>query len=123
LSAFVHPYVPDPNSLEPLPPPYEILELEPGKPVRIKVLGYKIGRMTIHPKYSAGAFEKTIVAIRIFTDEESKPTFPQYWDITPSRLVYQLAPLLANHNMIGRTIELYRDIPGPKAHYQVRIVE
>lgn len=122
MCAFVHPYVPPVEELPPLEPPYEILELTPGRPVRMRVLDWKMGRMTIVPRYPGAPPQKTIVAIRIYTDEASKPTFPHYWDITSSRLVYQLAPMLRRPLPEKAAIEITRDIPGPRAHYAVRWV-
>ena len=122
MCAFVNPYVPDPKTLQPLEPPYEILELVPGKPVKMRVLDWKMGQMTIVPRYPGAPPTKTVVAIRIFTDPASKPTFPYYWDITSSRLVYQLAPMLAQGLHEKMALEITRDAPGPRAHYQVRWV-
>lgn len=110
------------EELEPLPEPYEILELVPGEPVRIKVVDWKMGKITIHPRFPGAPPEKTIAAIRIYTTKDYKPTFPHYWDITPKRLVYQLGGILTKGIEPGYVLEIVRDVPGPRAHFTVQLV-
>jgi hypothetical protein len=106
-----------------LPPPYEIFEFEPCKPAYFKITDYEIGRMTIKPKWPGAPEFKEIVAVRLFVDPQTKPYYPPYWDITPSRLVYQLAGLLTTGIPKDMWLKIHRDIPGPKAHFSVSWVE
>jgi len=116
-------YIPeDLQKLEELPAPYEIYEFVPGVPAYFEVTDYKIGRIAIHPRWPGAPEEKTIVAIRLYVTPKCKPTSPPYYDITPARLVYALAPILASGKWRGYWLRIVRDIPGPKAHFQVSIV-
>lgn len=112
----------DESNLRPLPPPYEIFEFIPQQPVRFDVVKWEIGTMMIKPRYTATSEMKKIIAIRLHVTPESKPYFPHYWDLTPTRLVYQLAGLLPQGIPEGYVIQITRDIPGPKAHFSVEFV-
>ena len=110
------------EKLEVLPPPYEILETEPCTNYYIKVVDYKIGKITITPRWPGAPPAKTVVAVRLYTTPDWKKYFPHYWDITPARLVYQLIGLLAKGIPDGYVLKIHRDIPGPKAHFSVEWV-
>jgi hypothetical protein len=105
-----------------LDPPFEILEFEPGKAYEFTVAAFKIGRLKIKPRWPGAPEEKEVIAIRIFVPKEEKPQFPHYWDITPSRLVTQLAAMLIAEFPRQRRIRVLRDIAGPKAHFSVQWV-
>ncbi|MCD6148255.1 hypothetical protein J7J18_02665 [bacterium] len=111
------------EKLKELPPPYEIYEFEPCKPAYFKIVGYEIGKIRIQPKWPGAPPEKWVVAIRLHVDPETKPYFPHYWDITPSRLVYQLIGMLTREIPEGMWLKVHRDVPGPKAHFSVQWVE
>lgn len=117
-----NPYVPPVEQLQPLDPPYEIVDFEPGRPYRFTIVAWKMGRITITPRYPGAPPTKTIAAIRLYAAPGAKETFPPYWDITPSRLVYQLAVVLTQVTTFPVTLEVTRDVPGPRAHFQVGIV-
>jgi len=111
------------EELKELPPPYEIFEFEPCTPAYFKVVDYEIGKITIHPRWPGAPPAKTVIAVRLHVDPETKPFYPHYWDITPSRLVYQLAGMLIKGIPKGKVLKIHRDIPGPKAHFSVEWVE
>lgn len=111
------------EKLQELPPPYEIFEFQPCQPAYFKITSYKIGKMTISPRFPGAPPVKTIVAVRLYVDPTTKPYYPHYWDITPSRLVHQLAGLLTQRIPEGMWLRIHRDIPGPKAHFSVSWVE
>ena len=110
------------EKLEELPAPHEILEIKPGEPVRFKVVDWKLGKIVIVPRWPGAPPKKTIPCIRVYTTPKYKPTFPHYWDITPTRLVYQLGGLLTKGVEPGYLVEVTRDIPGPRAHFTVKLV-
>jgi len=110
------------EDLEWLPGPYEVVEFQPNRPFVFRPVGWKIGKMVIMPKWPGAPPKKEIVAVRVFVTEDQKKTFPYYWDITPSRLVAQLASLLTRGVPEGYTIKIVRDIPGPSAHFTVELV-
>lgn len=110
------------EELPELPPPYEIYEFEAGKAVFFKVTDYKIGKMAIAPRWPGAPAMKTIEAIRLYVDPETKQYYPPYYDVTPRRLVYQLAGMLAQGIPKDYWLKIYRDVPGPKAHFSVEWV-
>jgi len=103
----------------PLDPPYEIYEFEPARPAYFKVVKYQVGRMTISPRFPGAPPTKEVLAVRLYVDPETKPYYPPYYDITPSRLVHQLAGMLAAGIPDGQWLQITRDIPGPRAHFGV----
>ena len=111
------------EELKTLPPPYEIYEFEPCKPAYFKVVDWEMGKITIKPRWPGAPPEKVVECIRLHVDPETKPYFPHYWDITPRRLVYQLAALLTYIPRDKPWLKIHRDIPGPKAHFSVQWVE
>jgi len=111
------------EKLSELPPPYEIFEFVPCQPAYFKLTDFKIGKMTISPRFPGAPPTKTVAAIRLYVDPETKPYYPPYWDITPSRLVHQLAGMLATRLPRDMYLRIHRDIPGPKAHFSVSWVE
>jgi len=110
------------EALEWLSPPYEIFEFEPCRPATFYVTAYKIGKMNISPRWAGAPTAKTIIAVRLYVKPETKPTYPPYYDVTPSRLVHQLAGMLVHGIPEGKALRIHRDIPGPKAHFTVQWV-
>ena len=105
-----------------LDPPYEIFEFEPCTPAYFKVVDYQVGKITITPRWPGAPKEKVVIAIRLYLDPYTKKYFPKYWDITPSRLVYQLASILTAGIPDGMWLKIHRDVAGPKAHFLVQWV-
>jgi len=113
----------DIEKVKTLTPPYEIYEVVPCQPAYFKVVDYEIGKATIHPRWPGAPPSKEVLAVRLHVDPKTKPYFPHYWDITPSRLVYQLAGMLTQKIPENMWLRIHRDIPGPKAHFSVGWVE
>jgi len=105
-----------------LPPPYEILDTEPCRTYRMKVVRWEIGKLIIHPRWIGAPPEKLIHVIRVYTTEVYKGTWPYYWEITPRRLVSQLYTMFRAGIPEGMVLEIHRDVAGPKAHFSVRWV-
>jgi hypothetical protein len=110
------------DAVEWLSPPYEIYEFQPCNPATFSITDYKIGKIRISPRWPGAPTEKIVIAIRLFVKPETKPAFPYYYDITPSRLVHQLASMLVHGVPHGMRLRIHRDIPGPKAHFSVEWV-
>ena len=111
------------EELPELPPPYEIYEFQPATPAYFKVTDFKIGRMVITPRWPGAPPTKTIVGIRLYVAPETKPYYPPYWDLTPSRLVHQLAGMLTHKLERAMWLKIERDVPGPRAHFSVSWVQ
>jgi len=107
------------ETLPTLSPPYEIFEFKPCTPAYFKITSWKIGKMTISPRYPGAPPLKTIVAIRLYVDPATKKYFPPYYDITPSRLVHYLASLLTKGVPKNMWLKIHRDVAGPAAHFEV----
>ena len=113
----------DMKNLHTLPPPYEIVDFEPKKPYYFKLTQWKLGKVLIHPRWVGAPPEKEVVAMRMYVDPTTKPYYPPYYDVTPKRLVYQLAGMFASNFRTDMWLQIIRDIPGPKAHFSVMWVE
>ena len=111
------------ETLKVLSPPYEIYEFQPCQAAYFKVTDYEIGKIVIHPRWAGAPPSKEVIAIRLHVDPETKKFFPHYWDITPARLVHQLAGMLIHRGWEGKWLRIHRDVPGPKAHFSVSWVE
>jgi len=111
------------EELKVLPPPYEIFEFVPCQPAYFKIVDFEFGKVIIHPRWPGAPPVKEVIAVRLHVDPVTKPFFPHYWDITPSRLVYQLAGMLVHGIPEGMWLRIHRDVPGPKAHFSVSWVE
>ena len=111
------------EELPDLPPPYEIYEFQPCTPAFFKITDFKIGKISISPRFPGAPPVKVVEAVRLFVDPETKKYFPYYWDITPRRLVYQLAGMLVQGIPENLWLKIHRDVPGPKAHFSVEWVE
>lgn len=75
--------------------PYEILDLEDGQSVTIRIRSYERGRILIHPRYQGAPSEKWIPALRVHMQEGVKAFPPMYYDLTSKTLQAQLMPFLA----------------------------
>jgi len=102
-----------------LPPPYEILELDPCVTFKIRVLKWEIGTVIIHPRIPGVPPEKEVVALRLWTERPYKPYPPLYWDVTPRRLVYMLSPILAQPGYQNLIICIHPYGLRPKKWYEV----
>jgi hypothetical protein len=78
--------------MEPLPRPYDILELADGQSITLQIKGFADGTMKIVPKGQTA--EKEIRVLRVVVPPEIKTTGVPYWDITATTLVAQLQPYL-----------------------------
>jgi len=110
------------EKLPDLPPPYEIFEFEPCRPAYFRITEWKLGKMTITPRFPGAPPTKVVEAIRLFVDPATKRFYPPWYDLTPRRLVYQLAGMLAQGVPEGMWLKVHRDIPGPRAHFSVEWV-
>jgi len=113
----------DIEKIKTLTPPYEIFEFVPCQPAYFKIQDYEIGKVVIHPRWAGAPPSKEVIAVRLHVDPSTKPYYPHYWDITPSRLVHQLAGMLIAKIPEGMWLRIHRDIPGPRAHFSVGWVE
>lgn len=95
--------LPDLDTLETLPGPYELLEFRDGMVLTIKPLGFQVGKMRIVTTEVPGG--KDVVGLRLMVSRESKPTMPQHWDITSMHLV---AGLVADLQARGTNFPTYK---------------
>lgn len=100
--------------------PYEIYEWGDGETREFTIERWEEGELEIHPR--DGRPSKEIKVLRVHVPEEEKPTFPHYWDLTSSRLVAQLRPILRTRKY-GRTrIKVTAIGRAPRTHYSVSLI-
>ncbi len=98
----------------------EILELQDGESMDLKVVEYELGEMIIHPRQ--GPPDKRIRALRLHVRQEDKPTGPPYWDVTGQTLIEQLLPYLKRPDFRALTFRVTKYGVAPKARFQLQIV-
>jgi len=82
------------EELRVLPGPYEIMDLRDRESVRLRIVSYEQGSITIHPRYEGAPPEKEIPVLRVHLAPGVKAFPPNYYDITSKTLIAQLLPLL-----------------------------
>ena len=110
---------PDINTLEPLPGPFEIFELGNGNTRDLLITGWRLGRMTIHPRTTG--LTKDIIALRVNVPEEIKALFPDYYDITSQTLIAQLLPILEAGEFEGKSFRITKYGSGPAARFALAV--
>jgi len=103
-----------------LPGPYEILELEDGRSVRLRISGFEWGETTIRPRYAGAPEEKRIPVLRLKVLPEFKPVGPPYWDLTSKTLQAQLRPLLRGLVETSGEFTITAHGSGPGKRFSVR---
>jgi hypothetical protein len=98
----------------------EILELEDGGSIDLRVTEYEVGEMVIHPK--AGPPDKRIRVLRLHVRKEDKSTGPAYWDVTGQTLIEQLLPYLKRPDYRALTFRVTKYGIAPKARFQLQIM-
>jgi len=111
--------IPDITTLQVLPGPFEILELGDRGTKELVVTGWSLGRMTIHPRYGAGA--KDIVVLRVTVPENIKPLYPDYYDITSQTLLAQILPVLEAGGYEDKSFRITKYGTGPSARFGLEI--
>ena len=97
--------------------PYEILDLEDGASVTIRVTTYERGRILIHPRYTGAPPEKWIPVLRVHLPPGVKPYPPMYYDITSKTLTAQLWPMLAAPDQERFEYEITKHGVAPRARF------
>jgi hypothetical protein len=108
--------------LRPLQGPYEILELRDRESVRLRVVSWEQGTITIHPRYPGAPAEKEIAALRVHLAAGTKPYPPLYWDITSKTLQAQLLPLLLERGFERYEYVITKYGVPPKARFTLERV-
>jgi hypothetical protein len=102
-----------------LPSPYEVVDLQDGESLKLHVLSFEKGEITINPKHTPG--EKVVQAIRLHVPQADKPHYPFYWDSTSKTLVAQLEPLLPSIIQNKRLVTITKRGIAPKARFTVEV--
>ena len=76
------------DKLDTMPEPFELLELQDGQTIDLRVESWKLGKALIHPR--DGRPPKEIPVLRVQVPPGDKPTLPTYWDLTSKHLVAAL---------------------------------
>ena len=108
--------------MEELPPPYEILELADRQSIEFTPLKWVRGIIKIKPRYPGAPPEKVVRAIRIYVPRSEKPVGPDYWDITPATLVYQLWGILSSPPPVPFKIRITAFGVAPKKRFMIEVI-
>jgi len=108
--------------LRPLVGPFEILDLADRGSVRLRVVSWERGTMTIKPRYPGAPAEKEIEVLRVHLAEGVKPYPPSYWDITSKTLEAQMLPLLLERDFPRYEYVITKYGVAPRARFTVERV-
>ncbi len=97
--------------------PYEIYEWKDGETREFTIERWEMGELEIHPR--DGRPPKVIPVLRIHVPVEEKPEFPQYWDLTSTRLTAQLSRILDTHRGARRRVKITAIGSAPRTHFSV----
>ena len=97
--------------------PYEIYEWRDGETREFTIERWEVGELEIHPR--DGRPPKSIEIIRVHVPPEEKETYPHYWDLTSSRLVAQLKPMLPPGGVGPYKIKVTAIGSAPQTHFSV----
>lgn len=103
-----------------LPGPYELLELQDGESVDLRVRSWQRGTMIIHPKYPGAPAEKEIEVLRVHMQEGSKQYPPMYYDITSKTLNAQLLPFLLEPGFEAWSFRVTKHGIGVRARFTLQ---
>ncbi len=97
--------------------PFELLDLAAGEMRSMTVVAAEEGEMTIHPSYAPGG--KVIHGLRVHVEQEDKPLFPYYWDVTSQTLLAQWAPQVLYAGYRPKRFRVTKVGSGPAARFQL----
>lgn len=103
--------LPDVADLDPMPEPFELLELRDGEHIDLRIERHELGKATIHPRDGRPA--RTIQVLRVYVPDADKPTLPRYWDVTSKHLASALLGYLDGGHGAGRTFRVTWHGKGP----------
>jgi len=107
------------EQLEVLPQPYEILELGDGESITLKITSWKLGKITIQPKYLRAP--KEVRTLRVWVPEGYKTFEPRYFDITSQTLIYQLLPHLEVPDFTKKLFLITKHGVAPHARFTLEV--
>lgn len=102
--------------------PYELLDLPDRGSVRLRIVTWEQGIITIHPRFEGAPAEKDIPVLRVHLAEGVKPYPPMYWDITSKTLMAQLLPLLLERGYERYEYVITKYGVAPKARFTLERV-
>lgn len=108
--------------LRELPGPYEFLELKDGESIRLSVVRFEEGLVTIHPRRRDAPPVRTVRCLRLWLNPGFKAYGPPYWDVNAGTLVAQLKPLLPDLVREGREFIITAHGEAPKKRFSIRLV-
>jgi len=86
---------------------------------RFRVVKWEDVTMPIRP--GDRAEEQLIPALRVWVPLEDKPAGAPYWDVTGSRIIAQLRPLLPKVRDAGVFLHIVQNGEGPRSSYSVTV--
>lgn len=107
--------------LKELPGPYEFLELRDGESIRLGVVRWEEGLVTIHPRRADAPPVRTVRCLRLWLKPGFKAYGPPYWDVDAGTLVAQLREFLPKVVEKGQEFIITAHGTAPKKRYSIRL--
>ena len=100
--------------------PMELLDLEDQDTLVFRVLRWEEEEAIIKPAHAPQG--KVVSVLRLHVSAETKPIFPQYWDVTSKRARALLKPWLERGDFSGKLFKLKKLGVKPTAHFMLEVV-
>jgi inactivated superfamily I helicase len=97
----------------------EILELEDGESIRLRVTDWERGELEIQPR--DGSARKVVPTLRLRVPPADKPIGPPYWDTTSKTLTQQLLPFLRQPGYAGLIFTITKHGVAPTARFSLSV--
>jgi hypothetical protein len=112
--------LPELEKTEALTGPYEILELLDKQVVALQPLRFQLGKALINPRDGRAA--KVIHVLRLWVDKTSKPTLPDYWDITAAHLIAGMIGHLESGGGLKKSYKITKYGSGARARFTLDVL-
>lgn len=110
----------EPDELEKLPPPYELLDMVDGQTVALRIERHAQGWMMIRPRGAPA--DKKVSALRVWLKAGEKTAGPSFWDITAKHLHADLIAWLEGPGPKGRVFWVTKVGPSLTGRHSIRVV-
>ena len=111
--------IPDLADLEPMLEPFELLELQPNQVAELIPEGFLLGKAKINPR--DGRPPKVVPVLRLAMSLDTKPTLPQWWDITSKNLIAGMLGHLQNGAPGSKIYKIQKLGDGPRARFTLDV--
>jgi len=109
--------LPELSSLPSLTPPFDLLDLRPGDSQALDLVRGQLGKSVINPR--DGRPRKEVYTFRVWVTPGTKPTVPDFWDITATTVIAALWAYMEAGDFPKATYRLMKVGQGAQARFSL----